>query len=171
MVAFSGLPGVGKTTVAKSLARSAHAIHLRVDSVEAAINNSTLGIHAAEDAGYLAIASVAKDNLLLGFDVIADTVNPIGTTRKLWADTAEAGGAYLLNIEVICSDRQLHRKRVESRKSDIRGLIVPDWQEVVSREFEPWQSDRIILDTSIISIEEATAVVIEKMGKLNPSGL
>jgi len=167
LVSLSGLPGVGKTTLAKELAVRVRAIHLRVDSIEAAMKNSALGIHPAEDAGYLAIASIAKDNLLLGFDVIADTVNPIETTRRLWADTAVAGAACLLNIEVVCSDQTLHRKRVEARKSDIEGLVVPNWRTVLNRTFEPWQEDHVIVDTSVNSIEKCAAIIADEMANRN----
>ncbi|WJS84802.1 AAA family ATPase [Paracoccus sp. TOH] len=151
LVSLSGLPGVGKTTLAKKLAARTPTIHLRVDSVEAALKRSILSICPAEDAGYLAIASIAKDNLLLGFDVIADTVNPIELSRKLWAETASDGAAHLLNVEVTCSDKTLHRKRVETRISDIEDLVVPDWQAVTNRTFEPWRCDRLIVDTALIA--------------------
>jgi predicted kinase len=166
LVSLSGLPGVGKTTLAKELAARTQAIHLRVDSVEAALKRSTLRIHPAEDAGYLAIASIAKDNLLLGFDVIADTVNPIGISRKLWAETSTAGAAHLLNVEVICSDESLHRNRVENRISDIEGLVVPDWQAVSDRTFEPWQGSRLIVDTGYESINDCATKVANEMVRL-----
>ncbi len=166
LVSLSGLPGVGKTTLAKALATKVKAVHLRVDSVETALKNSVLNIDSAEDAGYLAIASVALDNLLLGFDVIADTVNPIETTRNLWAETAKSGDAFILNVEVTCSNKAIHRERVELRESDIRGLVVPDWQKVSDREFEPWQRDRLIVDTSIDGIEECASKIAKEMDKL-----
>lgn len=166
LVSLSGLPGVGKTTLAKRLAARTRAIHLRVDSVEAALKRSALSIHPAEDAGYLAIASIAKDNLLLGFDVIADTVNPIEISRKLWVKTASDGGAYLMNVEVICSDKALHRKRVETRISDIDDLVVPDWQAVSNRTFEPWQCSRMIVDTSRESNDESAVKIAAEMDRL-----
>lgn len=166
LVALSGLPGVGKTTLAKELAAQVKAVHLRVDSVESALKNSVLQIDPAEDAGYLAIASVAVDNLLLGFDVIADTVNPIEITRNLWARTADSGSAHLLNVEVVCSDQVLHRYRVEARESDIQGLVVPDWQKVSDRKFDPWKEDRLVVDTSIDEVKECASKVVEEMEKL-----
>jgi predicted kinase len=63
LIAFSGLPGVGKTTIARDLARGLEALHLRVDSIEAALKNSSLRIHPAEDAGYQALIAIARDNL------------------------------------------------------------------------------------------------------------
>ncbi|WP_299040964.1 AAA family ATPase [uncultured Tateyamaria sp.] len=166
LVALSGLPGVGKTTLAKALAAQVKAVHLRVDSVETALKNSVLRIDPSEDAGYLAIASVAVDNLLLGFDVIADTVNPIEITRNLWARTAASGSAHLLNVEVVCSDRAIHRYRVEARESDIQGLVMPDWQKVANRKFDPWKVDRLIVDTSVDEIKKCASKVVAEMQKL-----
>ena len=166
LVSLSGLPGVGKTTLAKALAAKVKAVHLRVDSVEAALKNSVLRINPAEAAGNLAIASVARDNLLLGFDVIADTVNPMEKTRNLWVETAASSNARILNVEVVCSDRALHRSRVEARESDAPGLVVPDWQTVSDRTFEPWQDDRLIVDTSSSEIEECAAQIATEMDRL-----
>lgn len=170
LIAFSGLPGVGKTTLAKELAAQTRAVHLRLDSVEAALKLSVLKIDPVEDAGYLAIASVAVDNLLLGFDVIADTVNSVEITRHLWARTAVSGNAGLLNVEVVCSDKALHRNRVEARESDVAGLIVPDWQEVCSRTFEPWTVDRLVVDTSTDEIKKCASTIAIEMEKLKSGG-
>lgn len=169
LVSLSGLPGVGKTTISKSLSARSKAVHLRVDSVEAALKRSVLNIHAAEDAGYLAIASIAKDNLLLGLDVIADTVNPIEITRELWASTAAAATAQLLNVEVICSDADVHRQRVEARNSDIEGLVAPDWKSVSKREFEQWHTGRLIVDTHVSSIKECAETIACEMETLRSS--
>lgn len=154
LISFSGLPGVGKTTLARALSARINAIHLRADTVEAALKNSVLKIHPAEDAGYLVLKSLAKDNLLLGFDVIVDTVNPVPVSRKLWTDCAIEAEATLINIEVICEDERIHRNRVETRVNDIDGLIVPTWAEVKKRHYEPWIEDRIVLDTSKLGIPE-----------------
>lgn len=137
LISFSGLPGVGKTTIARALSKQINAVHLRVDSIEVAMKNSSLKIHPAEDAGYLAVAAVAADNLALGLDVIADTVNPLEISRELWVDAAAKANAELMNVEILCSDKVEHRKRVESRISDIDGLTVPSWEAVVDRRYDP----------------------------------
>jgi predicted kinase len=48
LISFSGLPGVGKTTVARALARQIGAAYIRVDSIEVALKSSSLQIHPAE---------------------------------------------------------------------------------------------------------------------------
>lgn len=164
LIAFSGLPGVGKTSLARALAKRIEAVHLRVDSVEAALKNSALKIHPAEDAGYLAIAAIALDNLRLGFDIIADTVNPVAASRRLWSGVAEEAGATLINVEVVCSDERVHRARVEARVSDIAGLVVPSWEKVVSREYEPWQESRIVIDTASNTLDDCIGTIIAGAG-------
>jgi predicted kinase len=167
LIAMTGLPGVGKTTLARALARQMRAVFLRVDTAEAALKNSILKIHSAEDAGYLILAGLAEDNLLLGVDVIVDTVNPIEITRKMWGAVSTDANAVLVNVEVVCNDVGIHRERVESRSSDIDGLIVPTWDEVLAREYTPWTDGRIIVDTSKHSASECVAKIAEAIRSMD----
>ena len=161
LVAFSGLPGTGKTTLARALAARIGAMHLRIDSIEAALKASVLAIHPAEDAGYRAALAVARDNLALGHDVIGDAVNPVAFTRAWWAEVAEAAGARLLNVEIVCSDAAEHRRRVEARRPDFPGLCVPDWAKVAARDYEAWAAPPLVIDTAQRSAEDAAARIAE----------
>lgn len=161
LIAFSGLPGVGKSSIARALARRIAAVYLRVDSIETALRRSVLRIHPAEDAGYLALAAVAKDNLEQGLDVIADTVNPLALTRRLWAETASAAGARLVDVEVLCSDQDEHRRRVEERHRRCGAPETPNWETVRRRRYEPWTEPRITVDSFAMSIAECVAAIAE----------
>lgn len=165
LICLSGLPGVGKTSIARELSKQINAVHVRIDSIEVAMKNSTLKIHPAEDAGYLVAVAVAKDNLTLGLDVIADTVNPIDTTRQWWAGAAQATHAVLLNVEIICRDKQEHRRRVETRVSDIDGLILPSWKKIGLRRYDPWIEPRLVLDSGKLSLPECVAAIVEELSK------
>lgn len=48
----------------------------------------------------------------------------------------------------MCSDKLEHRERVENRISDIPNLNLPSWHSVVSREYQPWLTVDITLDTA-----------------------
>lgn len=148
---FSGLPGSGKTTLSRRLATELTATHLRIDTIEQALRD--LCDVEVEGEGYRLAYRVAADNLKLGLSVVADSCNPIELTRREWESVAEAQGAKFINIEVICSDEQEHRRRVEFRDSSIPNLILPTWEEVETREYHPWATPRIMIDTASVSSE------------------
>ncbi len=64
-----------------------------------------------------------------------------------------------MEIEIVCSDLAEHRRRVEGRVADIEGLIQPSWDEVMRRAYEPWDRDRLILDSAGKSVEQLVAAV------------
>jgi hypothetical protein len=77
LIAFGGLPGTGKTTVAQKLARELAAVYLRIDTLEQAFNTSVSGQADIGPAGYLAAYAIAGENLRLGSSVVADSVNSL----------------------------------------------------------------------------------------------
>ena len=159
---FSGLPGVGKTTLAKALSSRLNAVYLRVDTIEKGLID--LCNYQVEGEGYRLSYRVASDNLELGNIVVSDSRNPISLTRREWQEVASSKGIPYTNIEVICSDAGEHRNRVESRVTDIEGLILPSWQDVVDREYDQWETERVEVDTASRTPEES---VIDLLGKLN----
>ena len=100
-----------------------------------------------------------------GLDVVADTVNPIELTRRWWAEAAKTCDARLLNLEIVCSDPTEHRRRVETRRSDIVGLDLPDWKRVQSRDYEDWTGDCVVLDISKLSANDCVKTIIEALAQ------
>lgn len=157
LIVFGGLPGSGKTTLAKALALHLSATYLRIDTIEQAIIDSGMGY--PETAGYLVGYALATDNLRMGLTVIADSVNPLTITRDAWREAANSANVACIEVEIICSDPAEHRLRVETRKSDIAGLKQPCWQDVVDRQYEPWQREHIVIDTAIMSVAQAVRFI------------
>jgi predicted kinase len=145
LVIFSGLSGVGKTAIARELARAIGAVHLRIDSIEQALRRAG---YRVEGEGYEVAYAVAEDNLRAGRTVIADCVNPWPLTRAAWRSVAERAGVAALDVEIVCSDAAEHRRRVESREPDIAGHALPTWQDVVERDYHDWDRDRLVVDTA-----------------------
>jgi len=149
LIVFGGLPGSGKTTIARELARRLSASYIRIDTIEQGLKAAGLVVGAT---GYTIANALAAENLKLDRTVIADCVNPVLTSRQGWRETAQRHQACLVEIETICGDLVEHRRRVESRVADIDGLVQPTWQEVKDRAYHPWDRDRLVLDTTAKSI-------------------
>jgi DNA polymerase III delta prime subunit len=143
---FSGLPGTGKTTLSQTLARQISAAYLRVDTIEQGMRD--LCAIDLQGEGYNLAYRIAADNLRLGISVVADSCNPLELTRSAWENVALQSNAKYVNIEIVCADRTEHRHRIKTRVSSIPGLILPSWQDVENREFQPWIGDRIVINTA-----------------------
>ena len=161
LIILAGLPGVGKTTIGRELARQIGAVYLRIDSIEQALRDSGAVAQPFNDAGYRVGYALAEDNLRLGRTVIADSVNPLLLTREAWVDVTKRAGVDAIEIEVQCSDRNEHRRRVESRASDIPGLQLPTWEDVVSREYHPWSHEHVVIDTVSSTVEKSVSIIRE----------
>jgi predicted kinase len=158
---FSGLPATGKTTLAKFLAKRLNAVYLRIDSIEQTMRNT--GITDIYDHGYQVAFQLAIDNLALGLPVVADSTNPVTESREQWWQVAHQSGTQYVDIEVICTDRDQHRNRVKSRMGDIPNLALPDWESVLQREYVTWNSERVIINTTNITVREAQEELINKI--------
>ena len=173
LTVVGGLPAVGKTTVcrevlrlqAEARPRSRPPTWLRIDSIEQALRDSgemLPGMPAG--AGYYVAAAVARDVLTSGGDVLVECVNPLPLTRRLWEETASALGCRFLAVEIVCSDKAEHRRRVQQRVSDIEGLELPDWRAVERRDYAPWPEADLHLDTARLTVTEAARAIISAGG-------
>ena len=157
LVILSGLSGVGKTTIARQLARAMPAVHVRIDSIEQALRNAGWTV---EGEGYAVAQAVAEDNLRLGLTVIADCVNPWPLTRSEWRSVADGAGVGAIEVEIICSDADEHRRRVESRRADLPGHRLPTWAEVLERDYRAWQGQRLVIDTAGRDVEDCVRQIL-----------
>jgi predicted kinase len=154
LIIFSGLPGSGKSTLAAKLASTIGAAYVRIDTIEQGLRD-ICQISQMDGKGYELAHRISQENLRVGNMVIADSVNPWGLTRKAWNNVAEEVGANFINIEVVCSDKEEHRRRVESRGPSVPGLKVPTWEEILKRDYHPWSEEHHVLDTSGKNIEQS----------------
>jgi predicted kinase len=157
LISFSGLPGTGKTAIAREVVRDLAAVYVRIDSIEHAMRGAGFQV---ESEGYRVAAAVAEDNLRLGRIVLTDCVNPWPLTRAEWRAVAERAGVPALEVEIVCSDRDEHRRRVETRTADIAGHRLPTWQEVLDRDYRAWDSERVVIDTARLSIDESARTIL-----------
>lgn len=167
MIVVSGLPGIGKTTVAAGVAARLKAVHLSVDTVEDAM----LGAGPPPDwqtgvAAYEVTRVAAEQNLALGWDVVVDAVNDSEPARRTWRRAAERTAVARRFVLLVCSDRAEHRRRLESRRRGLRHLPEPTWEHVEARAcgYEPWTDRHFVIDaggSSETVIEETYRRLVE----------
>jgi predicted kinase len=156
LIAFCGLPGSGKTTLARRLAHRLQATYLRIDTIEEALLADDGEPLVARGAGYRVAYALAGENLALGRTVVADCVNPIAITREAWRDVAKRAGVISIDVVVTCSDRAQHQGRVEARPPGTRGSA---WAEILEREFDVTDHEAIVIDTANRTVEQCLAAL------------
>ncbi|MFD4874443.1 AAA family ATPase [Streptomyces sp. NPDC058420] len=147
---MAGLPGAGKSSIAEELARKLPAAVVSVDPVEAAMWRA--GVDRDQPTGlaaYCVTETVADGVLALRQNVIIDAVNAVEAARQQWRALAGRHQVPVAVIEVLCSDIQVHRQRLEHRSRSIVGFEEPTWEAVRQRrsEYEPWTDHRLVLDS------------------------
>jgi predicted kinase len=148
LIIFSGLPGTGKSTIARSVAERLKATYLRIDTIEQALRECGTLAAGVVTEGYAVAYRVAVDNLRTGGTVVADSVNPLAVTRDDWLAVATRSAVPVVEVETICSDADEHRRRVETRVTDVPGLAIPTWDAVQRRHYEKWTRPHVVLDTA-----------------------
>jgi adenylylsulfate kinase len=143
-----GLPGSGKTTLAKEIARRTDAIHLNADEVRADLN-SDLGF-SIEDRMEQARRMGALARLLdkQGKLVIADFVNPTLATRKMFG-----GSSYSVWI-----DRKPSRDYEDTTNlfqiPDTYDLSIPDGMSVEE------EADLVLNNSNIYDWTKPTTLML-----------
>jgi predicted kinase len=155
LIAMAGLPGAGKSTIAEVLSARLSATIVSVDPIESAI--LLAGIDSDQPTGlaaYLVAETLAEQVLMSGHTVIVDAVNAVEPARLQWRDLAARAEVPLRVIEVVCSDADLHRDRLEKRVRNLPHVEETSWRAVEQslEDYQEWKGEcaelpRITVDT------------------------
>jgi hypothetical protein len=52
---------------------------------------------------------------------------------------------------------------VEQRGADVPGLTPPSWQEVVARDYRPWNSAHVVIDTARLTLPESVDAILNHL--------
>ncbi|MDN3649586.1 AAA family ATPase [Reinekea marina] len=147
VILICGLPGSGKSTLAEELAKTLGLPLFSKDKLEASIvEHGALRTELLNGIGYTLLKNLVDEHLERQSSVIVDFIADKNRVNELWPDLLTKE---LIAIECICSDKAEHKRRIESRKRNIKGWYELSWVDVVeiSTKYTPLISSRLILDT------------------------
>lgn len=161
LIVISGLPGSGKSEVARVLSSRLGIPVFAKDHLEAVLVRSELATLEHDRLGYSGyelLTHCAEALLAVGKSVALDSVCGFQRIRDGWRKLAEKHEAAFVAIECICSDTKLHQERIRSRNRSIPGWPELRWDDVlkVSSYYQPWTEERLEIDSCepISAIEE-----------------
>lgn len=151
IIAFTGLPGTGKSTLAERLARTLRTPAFAGDWMLGALTPYRILGDLDGDA-YISLhdhllATLVVRQLLLDQSAITDCVMTDATAKR-WQEIADEHGALLRVVECVCSDLGVHRSRVDGRVRGIPGWHEIDWAHVerMREEFPAITVERLQVD-------------------------
>ncbi len=168
LVVVSGLPGVGKTSIAEIVAARTRSIHLSIDAVEESIlacglpSGWQVGVAADEAA-----RAMVEQNLRLGHDVVVDAVNDSEPARQTWRTAASRTGAHIEFAYLVISDVQEHERRLSGRDRGLAYVGEPSWSDVQRRraDYAVWSDEVLEFDTSARTAGEIADTLITLLGQ------
>jgi predicted kinase len=173
LIILSGLPGCGKTTLARLLVQELQLPILTVDDVVDAIPTHMTG-HSErfwEDMVHI-LLHLVDSQLVCGHSVIVDSVFmgvDESQTQHSWSDRrrayeiAQQRGVNFRPIYCHISDETVWRERLAQRARQFPDAPVATWTQVDTqrRYFQPWQPGQALFLDGLNSVEENFTTAIE----------
>lgn len=160
LILFSGLPGTGKSTLARRLAREQHIPYLCIDDVTGDVPENA-GI-PYWDSKVAVLLDLTRVQLELGLSVIVDSVF-MNKDRYHARDIALKNSAYFLPIFVFISDEDVWEQRVTNRRRELDHESVATWDRIQHqrRHFRNWEPGTALFIDMLHPIEQNYAEVVQ----------
>lgn len=172
LVVVGGLPGTGKSTLADALAAPLDAAVFTKDRIEASLwRDGITAEHGSWAAAEHLLTTLAGEQLRRGQSAILDSVARRADSRAAWRDVAAEHRASFRLVECVCSDEELHRRRLVGRDRQIPGWYELSWADVEAARAraEPWPDERLVVDAARPLAENVAAALAYITGD-DPAG-
>jgi predicted kinase len=148
LIIVAGMPGSGKTTLARMVAETLRIALLSKDRVQRVLRDRGL-TDPASGEGYYVILDLADEQLSLGVSVILDATFPLDHFRSVASDMAARHDARFCAVYCYCSDEALWRSRMQRRVEYVPGWKPVGWEDVERMRdyYQPWGENALAVDS------------------------
>jgi len=148
LILFAGMPGSGKTTLARLVAQDLKLPIFSKDRMQRILRDHHLAKENTGD-GYYLILDLADEQLSLGMGVILDATFPLDHFRMVASEIAYRYEAKFCAIYCHCSDDDVWQRRMQQRVQYVPGWKPVGWNDVLRmREYyQPWNDNALIVDS------------------------
>jgi len=173
LVLVIGLPGSGKSTVARIIAKEIRAKILRTDEIRKALIREPKYNEMEKEMIYDAMFLAAEQLLKEGESVILDATFYKEELRDKAIDIAENLKKKFLIIECRAGD-EIIKKRMEKRRKSMKSLSDADFEvyKKLKEKFEPIKEgmeEHVVIDTSYLNKNEIRDVLRKAVKKAKAS--
>ncbi|NWG05861.1 MAG: AAA family ATPase [Chloroflexi bacterium] len=160
LIIFSGLPGVGKTTLAKRLARELRFPFICIDDVIGDVPENA-GI-PFWDSRVAVLLDVVNTQLELGLSVIAESVF-MNMDRHHAQELARKHNVGFLPIYVFLSDENVWKERVTSHFNELKHPEIATWERIQHQRqrFREWEPGTALFIDSLHTVDQNYERVLE----------
>jgi predicted kinase len=148
LILFTGMPGSGKTTLARMVARRLKVPVFAKDRVQRVLRDHHLAPENSGD-GYYIILDIADELLSLGLSVMLDATFPLDHFRMVASDIAARYKANFCAIYCYCSDEKVWQSRMVDRVHYVPGWKPVGWSDVLRMKeyYQPWNDNALFVDS------------------------
>jgi predicted kinase len=148
LVLVCGLPGTGKSTVAKELAKSINGKLLRTDIIRKEVFKKPKYTEREKQNVYELLFSRAEQLLSKNISCVLDGTFYKKSLREKAHDVAKKTGAKFEIIECICPEKVIHKRMKKRTKTSDASDADFRIYEKMKNEYEPIEEKHIVIDTS-----------------------
>jgi predicted kinase len=156
LIVFAGAPGVGKSTLARAVARELSAVYLDKDTIKdaaLALGREMKVENIGQFAGalsYTLLTPLARDNLTLGMHVVIDSPAAYRIFQDAVEELVRRVRVDFKLIECITTDEGLLRDRIERRAPEMPEHRVRSWDQYqqARERMERLSGPRLVIDTA-----------------------
>ncbi len=164
LIMVCGLPGTGKTTLAKAVAEKTGAVHVSSDSVRMKMLEKRTYSDEEKEKVYDAMLEEAGKQLGKGKSVVLDATFYRKELRDMARKVAEKAGSDFFIVECLTHEGLLKERIFSRKREETESEADFEVYKKVKTVFEPIEDEHLAVDTSL-PLEKQVGLVLKYTGE------